>query len=119
MDNNFGLIHDASELRNLILENPDLPIVVLVGDEANHGDYSWEYCMHVNCKIVFILDVRTPYDRDTIFTDRDDFEEEVSDYLWNKETSQLSESEYDAMVKAEVSKYDPYWKKVIAIYANN
>lgn len=35
MTDNLGLIHDASELRKLIAENPDLPIVVLAGDEAN------------------------------------------------------------------------------------
>ena len=39
MTNNIGLIHDASELRKLITENPDLSIVVLAGEDANNGDF--------------------------------------------------------------------------------
>ena len=38
MTNYLGLIHDATELRKLIAENPDLPIVVIAGEEANNGD---------------------------------------------------------------------------------
>lgn len=117
---NLGLIHDASELRKLIAENPDLPIVVLAGDEANPGgEYGWMYCSSVHCTIDFILDTHTPYDGETIFTDKDEFEEAVSDALNNKETSELSDSEFDAMVKAEVAKYEPYWRKVIAVYGDN
>lgn len=40
----------------------------------------------------------------------------MSDALNNEETSELSDSEFDAMVKAEVAKYEPYWRKVIAVY---
>lgn len=36
-NNNIDLIHDATELRKLIAENPDLPIVVLAGEDANNG----------------------------------------------------------------------------------
>ena len=43
----------------------------------------------------------------------------MCDALNNKETSELSEDEFDSLVKAEVAKYEPYWSKVIAVYANN
>ena len=120
MTDNLGLIHDASELRKLIAENPDLPIVILASEEANPGgEYAWMYCSYVHCEIDFILDTHTPYDGETVFTDKDEFEEAVSDALYDKETSDLSDSEFDAMVKAEVAKYEPYWRKVIAVYADN
>lgn len=120
MKNSFGLIHDSSELRKLIAENPDLPVVVLVGEEATScGDYYYTYCSSVHCNIDYILDTHTPYDGETVFTDKDDFEEAVSDALWNKWTSKLSDSDYEAMVRAEASKYDQYWRKVIAVYVDN
>jgi hypothetical protein len=31
----YGLTHKSNELRKLIIENPDLPIVVLASDDAN------------------------------------------------------------------------------------
>lgn len=34
-----GLLHSADELKQLIVENPDLPILVFAGDYANNGDY--------------------------------------------------------------------------------
>ena len=120
MTDNIGLIHDASELRKLIAENPDLPIVVLAGEKANNGDSYWMYCSFVNAIIEEILYIYDPYDgEDAVFNDKDEFEEAVSDALYDKETSDLSDSEFDAMVKAEVAKYEPYWRKVIAVYADN
>lgn len=77
------------------------------------------YCSSVSASIEEILYIHTPYDKDAIFTDKDDFEEAVCDALNNKETSELSEDEFDSLVKAEVAKYEPYWSKVIAVYANN
>ena len=47
------------------------------------------------------------------------FNEAVIYALYTKETSELTDSEFDAMVKAEVAKYEPYWRKVIAVYADN
>lgn len=49
--NEAGLVHDSEKLRRLIAENPDLPIVVLAGEEANSGDWYWMYCTDVDCGI--------------------------------------------------------------------
>ena len=54
-----------------------------------------------------------------MFTDKIEFEEAVSDHLTNEETEKLSDADFDKLVKAEVAKYDQYWRKVIAVYANN
>ena len=114
-----GLIHDASELRRLITERPDLPIVVLAGEEASGCDYYWTYCCTVNVKIEWILDVKTPYDGDSVFNDKETFRDAVADALYNEETRQMSDEEYSAMVTTEVAKYESYWREVIAIFATN
>ena len=119
MTNDLGLIHDATELRKLIAENPDLPIVVLASEDCNDGEHAWVYCSSVTCSIDYLLDVRTPYDKDTTFTDKEEFVNEVADQMWNDETMKLSDADYEAMVDAEVAKYDPYWRKVIAVYCSN
>ena len=118
----YQLIHDSKELRRLIAENPELPIVVLAGEDSTSEEWAWTYCASVSCGIEAILDIKTPYDHSdgTLFTDEGDFEERISDALYdNKEYRELPEKEYDEMVKREADKYKEYWRKVIAIYADN
>lgn len=118
----YELIHDASELRKLIAENPELPIVVLASEEANCGEWGWQYCNDVSCEVQEILDVKTPFDRDDgiIFHDRDDFEEAIADEFCDRYPyKEMSNEEFDKIVAREAAMYDGCWKKVIAIYASN
>lgn len=114
----IGLVHDSAPLRKFIAENPGLPIVVLAGEEANNGDWYWMYCSDVDCCIDFILDIHTPYDRENhVFTDKNDFMDAIIDSIPLNDTR--TELEITAFVESEFDKYEPYWRKVIAIYATN
>lgn len=42
-----GLLHSADELRQLIRENPTLPLLVFAGENANTGDYSYMSCSYI------------------------------------------------------------------------
>lgn len=120
LNKGYSLIHDATQLRSLIANFPDLPIVVLA-DEDSAGDWSaWTYCSSVRCEISQLLDISTPYDEDgeKIFTDQNDFEEAIVDY-WQDAEPDYSGDEIDLKVKTELEKYKPYWRSVIAIYASN
>lgn len=35
-------LNDTAALRRLILENPDLPLLIFCGEEAYHGEYPYE-----------------------------------------------------------------------------
>lgn len=115
-----GLVHDITALRKLIAENPDLPIVVLASDTANTGDFGWMYCENVSFKIGEVLDCDLPFDSEYVFTDRDEFEEALADYLCDvPEAENLLGAEFDKFVDDELAEYEPYWKKVIEICASN
>lgn len=115
---NYTLTKESDELKKLILENPDLPIVVLVGEESNGGNYPWVFCSSISFGIDEILDCDyCDYD-DTVFTDRDRLEEKIADDLY-EEYNNKTDEEYNEAVKRELEKYEPYWRKVIAIYATN
>lgn len=118
MLNNYSLTQKTDELRKLILENPELPIVVLAGEEANNGFFSWMYCSSISFELDEILDCDYYDYDDAVITDRERLEEKIEDDLWD-EYHDKSEEEYDAAIKRELEKYEPYWKKVIAIYATN
>lgn len=115
---NYTLTEKSDELKNLILENPDLPIVVLAGEEANGGDHCWVFCSSISFGIDEILDCDYYDYDDTVFTDRNRLEEKIEDDLY-EEYNNKTDEEYNEAIKCELAKYEPYWKKVIAIYATN
>ena len=114
----YSLTHSSDELKKLIFENPDLPIVVLAGDDASCGDWRWTYCSSVSFHIDEILDCDYYDYDDVVFTDRDRLEECVVDELAD-EYEDKSEEEFDEAVKRKLEELEPYWTKVIAIYATN
>ena len=116
----------TDKLKQLIAEHPDYPIVVLAGEEANCGDNYWMYCSDIRFEIGEILTVEAPCNDELIYTDRDSFEEDMSDWLYYKledegvvDVTKMPDEVFDKLLKAEVDKFDPYWENVIAIWATN
>ena len=118
----YSLIHDSTELRKLIAENPDLPIVVLADEESASPDYSSTYCSSVHCFLGWLLDVKTPYDHPDgyVFSDKDGFENAIVEAFENgKQYEDLSNDEFFEAVKKEMEKYEDDWVQVIVIHASN
>ena len=66
-----------------------------------------------------ILDCEQDINDEIIYVDRDELEEDLQDRLADDERYEnLPDSELDNIVKAELAKYEPYWKKVIVIRAD-
>ena len=118
MSRTYSLTKNSDELKKLILENPDLPIVVLAGDDASSGYWGWTYCSSISFHIDEILDCDYYDYDDTVFTDRDRLEEKISDDLCDEYYGRPDE-EFEAAVKSKLEELEPYWKKVIVIYADN
>ena len=116
--NNYTLTKKSDELKRLILENPELPIVVLANEDSNNSDYGWTFCSSISCFVDEILDCDFYDYDDTIFCDRDRLEEYVTDILYD-EYCERPEEEYAKAIQDQLSELEPYWKKVIAIYASN
>lgn len=112
------LSQSTEALKKLIAEHPDYPIVVLAGEEANIGDHGWMFCSGIDFSVGEILEADF-YDYDeTVFTDRDRLEEHIEDMLYD-EYHDKPEGEYEKAIKAKMAELEPYWTKVIAIYASN
>ena len=76
------------------------------------------YCSNIHFSIDEILDYEYYDYDDVIFTDRDRLEEKIEEDLYD-DYKDKPEDEYEAAIKQELEKYEPYWKKVIAIWATN
>lgn len=125
-DRHTWLTHPTAteEILKLAKEHPDYPITVLVGDEANTGDYGWMYATSVSVGIEEILDCNTEWwQSDYVCTDRDDFEEHAQERIWDKLEEELGREptaeEQETAWKAVKEAHEPYWKKCIAIRADN
>ena len=112
----LGLLNYNSALKQLIKENPDLPITFLVSEDTHKGDYNWQYCSEITYRIDEILDCQVPFAEDEVFSDKSYFEERLSDYLSDlPENSDLDDDEFEALCNKELKRYEPYWKKAIVV----
>lgn len=116
MLDNYSLTQKTDELRKLILENSELPIVVLAEGDSVCDYWGWTYCSRISFGIDEILDCDYYDYDDRVFTDKERFEEVIRN---NLDGEYFADEAYEAAVKYELEKYEPYWKKVIAIYATN
>lgn len=110
----------TDELKQLISEYPDYPIVVMVANEVVYDDcYGWWYAPDLHFSIGEILDCEQTVNDERVYTDRDEFEEDMAERLENiGDYDETTDEEFDAIVKAELAKYEPYWKRVIQIRAD-
>lgn len=118
----YNIIKDSAELRKMIAENPDLPIAVLVGDEAASDGYSYTYCTEISCAVDEILDCVPPFHTDGyIINDREEFRDRMENWLLDQDDryAKMPDDEFEAVLAEKIAKYEPYWKKCICIYADN
>lgn len=110
----------TEELKQLIAEHPTYPIIVMVANEVVADDfYGWWYAPSLSFSIGEILDCEQDVNDEKVYVDRDDFEEDLADILGDSgDYDETTDEEFDAIVKAELDKYEPYWKKVIQIRAD-
>lgn len=114
----LSLLNSTAGLRKFIIENPDLPLIVFAGENANTGYYSSASCSDVRAYIGEILDCETDVCEDRIFDDRDELEEVLFDKLAD-EHPELSSDELEKLVKNRLTEYEPYWEKCIILYVDN
>ena len=110
----------TEELKQLINEHPDYPIIVLCNSEVCIDDgYHWWYAPEIRFSIGEILDCEQYVNDERVYEDRSDFEEDLTNNLADcGDYDDLTDEEFDNLVKTELAKYEPYWKKVIEILAD-
>ena len=109
------LLIDSQELRTILNNNPNLPLLVFAGEEANSGDYNyWMSCSELSVEVGECL-VTDEYEH--IFTDRRDFEDYLLDnidYALHTDDERLIQ-----IVQATLEIYEPLWQKCIILHIDN
>ena len=102
-------LNDTTKLKNLILENPDLPLLIFCGEDSWHDEYPYEQADASEGEIQEL----TLYDN--YWMDRDDYEEKLIDNLCDEEEyKDMSNEEFDKMITQKVEETE--FVKAIVIY---
>lgn len=102
-------LEDTTELRKLIIENPDLPLIVFCGDDSWHDWYPYEKANVNGCEIKEL----------TLYNDwwlgKEDYAERLSNNLADEEEyKDMTDEEYDAMIDQKIN--ETVFVKAIVIY---
>ena len=116
----LNIAAQTDELKKLIAEYPDLPIVVLTNTDVVAGDdYGWWYASEISFSLGELLDCEQNVNDEKVYVDRDDFEEDLRDIMCDlEEFENATDEEFDQAVKEQLADYEPYWKQVIQIRAD-
>ena len=102
-------LDDTTELRKLIIENPDLPLIVFAGEEAWSGDYCYSQSLDVRARI----DTLGLYG--DIWMEEDDYRDKLVDDLCDEEEYRdLSDEEYYKMIDQKIAETE--FVKAIVVY---
>lgn len=100
---------DCTDLKKLIVENPEAPLLIFAGEEAWSGYYGYE---SVDAGFASLKEITIYGDN---WFDRDDFEDVLRDDMANDEQYEnLSDEEFDAEVAKIVA--ETAFVKAIVIY---
>ncbi|WP_302811449.1 hypothetical protein [Roseburia hominis] len=90
-------IKDTTILRNLILENPDLPVIFFCGEDSWDGEYQYTQAYASSGEIKSL----TLYD--DYWMDEDEYRDELSDDLADEEEyKSLSDEDYEKVIDEKV-----------------
>ena len=83
----------TDELKKLIAEHPDLPIVVLTNEDVVAGDdYGWWYAPKISFSLGELLDCEQDVNNEKVYVDRDDFEEDLRDIMCDLENLKMRQT---------------------------
>lgn len=102
-------LKDTKILRDLILENPDLPLIIFCGEDAWDGDSYYNQGYASRGEVEYL----------TLYNDKwlneDDYEEElINDLSSEVDYQNLTDEEYFDMIKQKVEETE--FVKAIVIY---
>lgn len=104
-------LNNTAKLKELIVQNPELPLLIFCGEECWQGDYIYNMAYAREPSI----EVLTLYG--DMWLPEEEVEEELSDDLaFEPEYEHLSDEEYEEMIKRKVAEMEAC--KAIVIYVD-
>ena len=110
-------LHEMDELRKLLIENPGIPLVIFAGEAANIRDHSYTLCTRAFAYKGEALDCMQEVDKEKVYIDRAEFEEDMYDQLYDSYDG--TDDDFEVYFKDQLKEYEPYWKDAIIMFIGN
>ena len=101
----YTSLDSTTELKKLIVENPDLPLLIFVGEEGYCGEYAY------NAADAHGIKIKEVTIHQDMYIDKDDFEDELLDTL-----SDEYETEEELKTAAKKIMNETEFVKAIVVY---
>ena len=111
------LLHSTDDLRKLIMEHPDYPLLVLSRYNSNVRPFVYMPCGSISVKLGEFLDCKQDVDDKHCFTSRSEFEDSIFYSMYRKFDG--SEQELELEIERKVMEFDSYWKPCIIVKVDN
>ena len=111
-----SLLTASDELRKLVIENPDLPLLIFAGEDCNTGDYCYTTCSDCHAELGEFLDCMQEVKDERVYTAREDFQADLEDNYYDFDGS---DKEFEQFIENRMMEYEPYWRKCIILYVDN
>ena len=111
-----GLLHTTDELRKLIIEYPDLPLLVFAGEDSPSLISYYTACSKCCARKGEFLDCCQDINSEYCYTDRDEFKEDMEN---SYAAFEGTDDEFERFIESELAKYEPYWKDCIILFVDN
>lgn len=106
-------LQDTSNLRQLILDNPDLPLIIFCGEESWDGEHTYSSASASKGSIQELTlydDVYNP-----VWLDKEDYAEKLADDLYDdEEYKDMTSEKFDNMIDDMVARTE--FVRAIVIY---
>lgn len=113
----LNLLNSVTELRKLVIENPNLPLVVSASDSEYIGD-----CLSISCSNICAYIGEIIIYKNGVCKDRAYEKEDFKDVLFDElvyEHPELDDDELSDLFKKKMNEYEPCWKKCIIVHVDN
>lgn len=111
---------NTNSIKKLIMDNPDLPVILLTNSEVVADDYgSWfgQDMIAYKTKVLVAEDEQTE-GGERIIDDPGDLEEYLERALeYDDDYEELTDEEADKRLKEWIKELEPYWTECICIYS--
>lgn len=106
-----GYLLQSHQALKLIEEHPELPLLFQTTEEE--GGY---VCSSISARIGEVLDCKQQINDEIIYTDRDEFMEDLVQVVYDTSPyDDRPDSYYEQLAGKLAEEYEPYWKKCIII----
>ncbi len=106
---------NPGRLCKVLRDFPEIPLIVLVKEGTECADFEYTAATRYFAEPGFYMSAQQPFHSEFVYTDADEFESDLEEYLWEKNPD-IDDDQFEELFRSEISKYESYWKQAVLLW---